>query len=143
VHKHRMQGAIEIAIATCVGPVAAIAPLYLWPPALEYKAPLLPIVRTAVENADTPSLWLLACLSIILGLTTNRNKGWVLGELTMVLFPIVAIAEVIVDQTSHNLFPLEIIQYGVTALIPVGCVYLGRRAKTLFRRMKRSGEKVS
>lgn len=126
MNNHRIQYVVEILVATCVGPTAAIARLYLGSPVRQYKSPLCPLLRTSIESFDLVSLGILFCLCIIVGLTTTRNKGWVLGVLTMALFPAVAVAEMIVAPNSHNLFPIEFFLYGVAALIATGCVYSGR-----------------
>ena len=104
-------------IAPVLGFGAMVVPLLVWPPANPYSAPLSPLLRNAQEYLGPGQLIL-----FFIG-RFNTHYPWLLGFATVSVLPIVAIAEVRVDPTSHTLLPLELIFYaGYGALVAAGVI---------------------
>ncbi len=79
------------------------------------SAPLFPVLRTSVERLTWIPFALLTLLGFCAGSTTRHNP-LLIGIATMSLFPCAAIAELIVDNTTHNLIPLELIMYAMFSI---------------------------
>ncbi len=97
-----------LGVACFVGPTwAAGTPLM--------PAPLFPLLRTGVERLTWIPFALLAMLGFVSAGATRHNPFFI-GIASMSLFPCAAIAELIVDNTTHNLIPLELIMYGMFSI---------------------------
>jgi len=94
-----------------------------------YTAPLFPLLRTGVEGLSFLTFIFLFVSGLLLGLFA-RGHPFLLGIATMGLFPLLAIAEIVVSPTSHNLWPLEFMIYGFVSLSAVLGVYFGRYVQT-------------
>jgi hypothetical protein len=119
-------------VAPLLGVLVMTLPVILAPPARWDDAPLFPVIRTAIERVGPGHLLLLFFLGLGLGLV-SRRRAILLGLASMLLFPLTAIAEMFVDPTSHNLWPLEFAIYGFYA----GVVAAGAAVAHLVR--KRGG----
>jgi len=109
-------------IAPVLGFGAMVVPVLVWPPANPYSAPLSPLLRNAQEYLGPGQLILFFIAGVALGRFSNRYP-WLLGFAAVSVLPIVAIAEVRVDPTSHTLLPLELIFYaGYGALVAAGVI---------------------
>jgi len=107
-------------LAPLAGFVAMVLPELIWSPVPKYSAPLFPLLYNAVEHVGLAQLGLFIATGMLLGLLSNR-KWWFLGFLAVLSFPLAAVAEMVVDPTSHNLFPIEFLFYGFYGfLIAVG-----------------------
>ncbi len=83
---------------------------------LEYPG-FLPWLRPGIESFSKLSAAGLLVIGSIAGyLRPGRPFVW--GLATMALYPIWAITEMILDPTSHNLWPLEFMMYFIYSLIP-------------------------
>ncbi len=110
-----------------------VLPVWLWPPARPYDAPLFPLLRNAVEGAGVLQLVLLIAAGVVLGVV-SASRAWLLGAAAVVALPLAAVAEMVTDPTSHNLFPIEFAVYAFYGLLVVcGAVAVRRlrRARTL------------
>src|SRR6185295_1723993 len=105
-----MRNIVAFVMAPVLGLVAMVAPVLLWPPARHYDAPLFPLIRDAVEGVGLPQLLLLFAAGVVLGLVST-SRAWLLGIAAISALPLVAVAEMIQDPTSHNLFPIEFATY--------------------------------
>jgi hypothetical protein len=79
---------------------------------------------TAIENVSIYSICISAVLLILWGCYFGLVNPEHWGQLTIVsigLYPIMIIIDLIIDPTSHNLWPFELIQY-VFVIVPV---YIG------------------
>jgi hypothetical protein len=74
-------------------------------------AGFLPWIRTGVEGASWTTVGGLALVGFLTGIVRPK-RPWRLGYSTVMLLPIWATIEMILDPTSHNLWPLE---FGVYA----------------------------
>jgi len=109
-------------IAPVLGFGAMVVPVLVWPPTHPYSAPLSPLRRNAQEYLGLGQLVLFFIAGVVLG-RFNNHHPWLLGFTAVSVLPIVAIAEVRVDPTSHTLLPLELIFYaGYGALVAAGVI---------------------
>ena len=54
----------------------------------------------------------------------------------MVLFPLAAICEMIVDSSSHNIFPIEFILYGLYSIPVIIGAYLAQSIRWFVMKIK-------
>ena len=64
-------------------------------------------------------------------------NSWKIGLMSMALFPIAAICEMIVEPSSHNMFPFEFIIYGLITIPAIIGAYLAEGFKKLIAKRKR------
>ncbi len=124
------RAAIELTASAVAGFAAFLVPLIIVPPPKLFASPLFPLVRTSVENPRIASFVGLAVVGVCGGFF-GRCSWVLLGLVTMGIFPLCALAEIVKDSTSHNLLPFELIMYGFfsfAAVIGAGIGRLIRRA---------------
>ncbi len=93
------------------------------------------IVRYIWESqVPVPTVILLLAAGALLGFLSVR-LWWLLGPLTMSVFPVVAVIDMMVWPTSHNLWPFEFIIYGLFCIPGLVGAFIGSRVG---RRMKAS-----
>jgi len=100
---------------SALGIVSVILPVLFLPDLKHHDAPLFPLLRTGIEGMSLWSVGFLFLTGLIGRLFVNLS-GWKIGLLTIVLFPLAAICEMIVDPTSHNMFPIEFFFYGLYSI---------------------------
>jgi hypothetical protein len=116
-------------LAPAIGLAAMLMPLLIWPPARHYRAPLFPILREAIESMEVPQLLFFVAAGALLGLA-SKSRAWLLAAAAVSVLPLVALAEMVVDPTSHNLIPLEFMFYAFYGfLVWLGIVGI-RRARS-------------
>lgn len=102
-----------------------------------YEAPLFPLVKTGIEKFSIFSMILLILCGMIPGILSPERE-WLWGLATVFFLPFLAIAEMIVDPTSHTLWPIEFtLSYGFIALFGAIGAALGRPIK---RRKQKSNK---
>ena len=76
------------------------------------SAPISGVARAAVEHASLPLV-----LGLLLAGAVARYlvaaPVWLIGFGTIAALPVLAIAEMLVDPTSHSLWPIEFVMYGI------------------------------
>lgn len=104
-------------VAPLLGLLAMVLPVLLWPPAPTHygAAPLFPLIQKAVKGIGLAQVVLLFVAGVLLGFV-SRSRAWLLGAAAISPLPIAALAEMIKDPTSHNLFPIEFAFYAVYGL---------------------------
>lgn len=110
-------------LISILGVLSIMLPVYFLPDLKQYESPLFPVIRTGLEGI---SMWSFVFL-FLSGFVVKfffKLSGWKIGLLTMALFPIWIISEVIVDSTSHNMFPFEIILYSIYTIPAIVGAYL-------------------
>lgn len=118
-------------VAAVLGSLSIILPPYISPgkKVVFYDAPLFPIIATAIKNLSIfPTTLLLLIAGFIVGYLKS-DMWWLLGFATVILFPIAAISEMILYPTTHNLWPLELLVYGILSIPPIIGALLGAKLK--------------
>ncbi len=120
---------LAVAVLTAaLGLLAIVIPPLVLSDIRRYEAPLFPLIRTGVEGLSWLSFVLLVVAGLIAGVL-RPGRPWRWGVASMLLLPLVATAEMYVDSTSHNLWPLEFAFYAL-ATVPAA---LGARVGTRLR----------
>jgi len=115
------------------GVLSIVLPVYLQPDINQYDSPVFPMIRTGIEGFSGWSFGLLFLSGFGAKLLTNLSE-WKIGLLTMVLFPVLAICEMIVDPSSHNLLPFEFIIYCFFTIPAMIGAYLAVIGQKLYKR---------
>ncbi len=102
-------------LASILGIVSIVLPIFFLPNLKQYDSPLFPLIRTGIEGISIWSFVLLLLSGFGMKLL-SKLTSWKIGLATMALFPILAIFEMFVDSSSHNLFPIEFIFYAIYAV---------------------------
>jgi hypothetical protein len=128
---------VQSVFAAVAGLACIIGP-YLYQHGLDASslmpAPLFPLARTAWEKlAFVPTLIALGLTGAVLGFLQPKY-WWVVGMATMALMPIAAILEMFKDPTSHNLWPLEFILYGMVNTPSLLASFAGSQVRTRIER---------
>ena len=98
-----------------LGMLSIILPVFILGDLKPYESPLFPLIRAGIEGMSIYSLCFLFISGFIVKLFSNI-PFWKIGLTSMVLFPLAAICEMIVDLSSHSLFPIEFIIYAITSI---------------------------
>lgn len=80
-----------------------------------YESPLFPLIRTGIEGLSKYSFLFLLLAGFMVKLFSDV-PFWQIGPMSMALFPLAAICEMIADSSSHNMFPIEFIIYGFLSM---------------------------
>jgi hypothetical protein len=83
------------------------------------------MIRTGIEGISIWSFGLLLLSGFGVKLL-SKLSGWKIGLTTMALFPIMALFEMIVDSSSHNMFPFEFILYAAYSVPAMIGAYLAQ-----------------
>src|SRR6476620_8943193 len=122
----RYRIALTCAAAALLGMFAIVAPVWILD-LRRYSAPLFPLIRSGVEGMSLLTLVFLFCAGLIVG-CFGVGHPLLVGIATVSLLPILAIAEMSVSQTTHNLWPLEFMIYALISLCPIAGAFTGRFA---------------
>jgi len=128
---HRFWLVFTFAAATLLGLLAIVAPVWILD-LRRYSAPLFPLIRSGVEGMSPLTLVFLFCAGFLVG-CFGVGHPLLLGIATVALLPILAIAEMSVSSTTHNLWPLEFLIYGLISLCAVAGAFAGRFAMRLVK----------
>jgi len=118
-------------ISAILGLLSIILPTFFLPDLKRYDSPLFPTVRTGIEGISMWSFLFLFLSGFGLKLM-SKLPPWKIGLMTMVLFPVMAIFEIFVDVSSHNMLPIEIIFYAVYSFPAIIGAYVAQTIKTGF-----------
>jgi hypothetical protein len=87
------------------------------------------MIATAIKNLSIfPTTALLTIAGFILGYL-RPEIWWLLGFATIMLFPIAAICEMVLYPTTHTLWPVEFLMYGILSIPPMIGAFLGSKLK--------------
>jgi hypothetical protein len=81
------------------GVLSIVLPVYLQPNIKQYDSPLFPLIRTGIEGFSSWSFGLLFLSGFGAKLATKLSS-WKIGLLTMALFPVLIIYEMIHRHTN-------------------------------------------
>ena len=118
-------------VAAVLGFLSIILPPYITPgkKVVFYDAPLFPLIATAIKNLSIlPTTLLLMITGCIMGYLKSEI-WWLLGFSTIILFPIASTSEMILYPTTHNLWPLEFLVYGILSIPPLIGALFGSKLK--------------
>lgn len=96
-------------------------------------APLFPLLRTAIEGLSWPALVLL-CLLGLAGAMLMRLNVYAIALASIGVLPVVAITEMVMDTSTHNLIPFELMMYLFMAIPALLGALLGRFVWARFHR---------
>jgi len=116
-----------------LGVLSIVFPVFFQPDLKQYDAPLFPLIRTGIEGISIWSFIFLFLSGFVVKFFIELS-GWKIGLLTMALFPIWILAEVIIDPTSHNLFPFEIILYSLYTIPAIIGAYISLGIQKIYGR---------
>jgi hypothetical protein len=119
---------VPLLFAPVLGVCAMIAPVLVHRPQHWYEAPLFPVVRNAVEHVGLPALGFLVVVGLLLG-AVSQLQPLKLGAAAILFLPLAAIAEIVADPTSHNLWPLEFVIYGLYGCLVAGGAALSHQVR--------------
>ncbi|MBI4656887.1 MAG: hypothetical protein HY746_09115 [Elusimicrobia bacterium] len=108
-----------------LGFAAVILPVILRHQIFPYRDTLFPVLRSGVEKLSLLSVIGLFLAGLLAGIKSPFRPS-VNGLLTMSLFPVIAIADMIFYPTSHNLWPLEFVVYLLLTIPGIIGAYTGR-----------------
>jgi hypothetical protein len=106
----KLKNASPLIIVSILGVISIILPVFILGDLKPYESPLFPLLRTGIEGVSKYSFLFLLLSGFIVKLFSDA-PSWKIGLMSMVLFPLAAICEMIADRTSHNMFPFEFIFY--------------------------------
>ncbi len=104
-------------LAPVLGILSLVLPVFIYRLPLEETSPLFPVLATGVEHLSALTLVFLFISGAILSGVFKHPASWVASMVVMGAMPIVILADVIADSTSHNLLPFELAQYGALSLV--------------------------
>lgn len=115
-----------LVLAPFLGFLAMLLPALLRQPSRQAMESVHALVRTAVKHVGPWNFVLLLLVGAFLGAISSW-RTLVLGAAAMLLFPALAVTEMISDSTSHNLWPLEFLMYAFYGcVVAAGAVLLRR-----------------
>ena len=106
----KLQNVSALIAISILGMLSIILPVFILADLKPYESPLFPLIRTGIEGISIYSLSFLFLSGFIVKLFSNI-PFWKIGLMSMVLFPLAAICEMIFDSSSHSMFPFEFIFY--------------------------------
>lgn len=86
---------------------------------------LFPVLVGSYQHGSVMVIVLIAGVGWLLG----RVSTWhpvLLGSLVIVVIPVIAAIEISGGIGSHNIWPIEMVMYGVSATVPILAAYFGR-----------------
>ena len=118
-----------------LGLLSIILPVFILPDLKPYESPLFPLIRTGIEGVSIYSLGFLFFSGFIVKLFSDV-PSWKIGLMSMILFPLAAICEMIADSSSHNMFPIEFIFYGFYTIPAIIGAYTSQLIKSFVIKKK-------
>lgn len=125
----KLKNILPLVAVSILGIASMIVPVSILGDSLKhYDSPLFPILRTGLEGFSAYSLLFLLLSGFIVKLFSDVSF-WKIGLMSMALFPLAAICEMIVDSSSHSLFPIEFILYGFYTIPAIIGAYISQIIK--------------
>lgn len=126
-------------LTAVLGVLSILLPVFFQAGLKHYESTLFSLIRDGVEGISMWSFALLFSTGFVMRFYTNLS-GWKIGLATMALFPVMAILELIVDSTSHNLLPIEIIMYAIYAIPAIIGAYMGQGVQRIRNKRQSFGQ---
>ncbi len=126
---------ISFVTIAILGMSSIVLPVFFLDDLKHYDSPLFPLIRTGIEGISMYSLGFLIFSGFIVKLFSDESS-WKIGLMSMVLFPLAAICEMIVDLSSHSIFPIEFILYGLYSIPVIIGAYLAQSIRWFVMKIK-------
>ena len=126
---------ISIVIIAILGMSSIVLPVFFLDDLKHSDSPLFPLIKTGIEGISMYSLGFLIFSGFIVKLFSDV-PSWKIGLMSMILFPLAAICEIIVDSSSHNMFPIEFIVYGFLTIPAIIGAYTSQLIKSFVIKKK-------
>jgi len=120
---------ISFVTIAILGMSSIVLPVFFLDDLKHYDSPLFPLIRTGIEGISMYSLGFLIFSGFIVKLFSDVPSGKI-GLMSMILFPLAAICEMIADSSSHNMFPFEFIFYGFSTIPAIIGAYTSQLIKS-------------
>jgi hypothetical protein len=121
-------------LAPVLGVMSLVLPVWIHGLPGEPTSPLFPILASGIEHMSALTLLLLFLSGAILGGAFRHPASWVASIAVMAAMPVVIVADVLVDPTSHNLFPVELVIYGVLSVLALVGALVAAKVRRILRR---------
>ena len=131
----KTKGIISIVTISILGMISIVLPVFFLDDLKHYDSPLFPLIRTGIEGISMYSLGFLIFSGFIVKLFSDV-PSWKIGLMSMILFPLAAICEMIADSSSHNMFPFEFIFYGFYTIPAIIGAYTSQLTKNFVIKKK-------
>jgi hypothetical protein len=125
----KLKNTSALIVVSILGIVSILLPVFILGNLKPYESPLFPLLRTGVEGVSIYSFLFLFLSGFIVKLFSDATF-WKIGLMSMVLFPLAAICEMIADPTSHSMFPFEFIFYGFYTIPALAGAYTSQLIKS-------------
>ncbi len=116
---------LSIIAISILGMISVILPTLFLKDLKPYDSPVFPLIRIGIEGLSIYS-FIFLLLSGFIVKQWSKVSSWKIGLMSMILFPFAAIIEMIVDSSSHNLFPFEFLIYLLMAIPSLAGAYLAQ-----------------
>jgi hypothetical protein len=126
---------ISIVTIAILGMSSIVLPVFFLDDLKHYDSPLFPLIKTGIEGVSMYSLGFLIFSGFIVKLFSDV-PSWKIGLMSMILFPLAAICEMIADSSSHNMFPIEFIFYGFFTIPAIIGAYTSQLIKSFVIKKK-------
>ena len=126
----RTKQIISFVTIAILGMSSIVLPVFFLDDLKHYDSPLFPLIRTGIEGISIYSLGFLIFSGFIVKLFSDVASSKI-GLMSMILFPLAAICEMIADSSSHNMFPIEFIFYGFYTIPAIIGAYTCQLIKSL------------
>jgi len=128
----KLKNVFALISISILGILSIILPVFILGDLKPYESPLFPLLRTGIEGISKYSFLFLLLSGFIVKLFTDVSS-WKIGLMSMALFPLAAICEMIADATSHNMFPFEFIFYGFFTIPAIIGAYTSQLIKSFIK----------
>lgn len=118
-------------LVSILGLISILLPTFFLTGIKIYDSPLFPNVRTGIEGFSKWSFIFLFLSGFVVKLF-SKLSSWKIGLMSMSLFPLMAFFEIIVDLTSHNMIPFELILYLIYSIPSILGAYVSQLLKSFF-----------
>jgi len=134
----KLNNALAYIAISILGILSIIVPVFILGDLKPYESPLFPLIRTGIEGISRYSFLFLLLSGFIVKLFSGI-PSWKIGLMSMVLFPLAAFCKMIVDSSSHNMFPFEFIFYGIYTIPAIIGAYISQVIRGFFIKKMKPG----
>lgn len=126
---------LSLLAISILGMISVVLPTLFLKDLKPYDSPVFPLLRTGIEGISIYSFGILLLSGFIVKLW-SKVSSWKIGLMSMILFPFAAIIEVIIDHSSHNMFPFELIIYALMTIPAIAGAYSAQLIQRMARKKR-------